>query len=168
MRKKGELILSPREVGILDFAEVTRDKLGDQPDREALVFLWALRFGGVRQPLSQVELDLATPPGTADVYLRLTHATQVDALSGFLNADQQDFLKRRLRGASRERRNWPSAWRIVRALAIHYLSKKGGGSRTVEEAHALYSERFPDEAWDEREHYQLIGDIRAEWGPLAA
>ena len=58
---------------------------------------------------------------------------------------------------------------VICTLAIYYLSRRGGGIRTLEPAHQLLQERVPAaSAWDRNQHHRLIRDLVARYGPLTA
>ena len=168
-------------MAILDLAEWG---IGNElPDVENIVAGWAYLLGDVELPRSAFVVDTFPWAKTVVVTLQLTTAMDWERLkrTGLVPADAIDEMDARVRpvfrDAGRLRGKWPSPVNIIRALAIHYLSKAGSGERSLEDAAQLYSERFPhlylDEqgrpkAWDVREHHALLSQLRDEWGPLSA
>lgn len=74
---------------------------------------------------------------------------------------------RNLHQANRRRGRFRASSAVARVLAIHYLSRTGGGDRTLEEAARLVAEAgicVPDGWRNERQ--RVIRQIREEYGPV--
>lgn len=141
-------------------------------------------FGGEqRVPAQSVEYRLRFGPNgrasSAHVEIELTSVADarpvLDALFGNQPGDwRRQQIERHLEAATgrRDSRKRSPAHTIVRALAIHHLSRAGGGRRTFEQAWALYltwfGERDAESAkgWDGGRQREVIHRLADEFGPL--
>jgi hypothetical protein len=108
------------------------------------------------------------PRGFVDVGYRVTSRLDLvrHARAGLLPPDEVDRLAAALpfdRDRERARPHDPVG--VVRALAVHYLSRAGGGARSIEDAARYYTgwelDRFDRDypSWTHKEHRRILRDV---------
>jgi hypothetical protein len=143
----------------VDDAEVVRREFGRRFGRREL------------GPRSAEEVDASrAQEGVIRVTYTLTSVRDWDRLraAGFLAGDVLAGLRGvfRDRAVKRNRNHDPQT--IIRAVAVHYLSRNGGGDRTAVTAAELYAERLEADAdkWDSAIHGHIIRQVEAQYGEL--
>jgi hypothetical protein len=130
------------------------------------------RFGrGELGPQSAEDVDTShAHEGVVRVTYTLTSVRDWDRLraAGFLAGDHLAGLRGVFRDRGVQRNRWREPETIVRAMAVHYLSRAGGGERSAEAAAELYAARHEADAdkWDPQRHSRIIRQVEAEYGPL--
>lgn len=142
-------------------------------DPEHLVHRFAIQFGAPDEiaPVSRLKWDLSqVRAGILTARLRITSGTDFDELdrSGWIGPADRS-LRQYLRD-DRLHAKYSDRAATVRTLAVHYLSRRGGGVRqTLRQAADVY-EAWGLEAeanWDPERHKVLMRGLRDDFG-LAA
>jgi hypothetical protein len=160
--------------------ELARDLLALQvADAEVIRREFGRRFGtGELGHQSSLAIDRSRmAEGVVTATITITSVRDWDKL---VAAWPVDYSMTGTRGAfrdhGRQRARWPKPETSIRAVAIHYLSARGGGRRPLqgaaeplEGAAELYATRFGATAadtWDAAHHARTISQIEDEYGLL--
>lgn len=149
-----------RERRICDLARRQLAALARDPEampERSIVRAWGLDFGGVDIP--NVRIGWRLHDGGYRYYADNVDQPDLSRLAAFAG-----FSMPNMRGRGVELR------KVVRALAVHFLHRSGGGDRTLEAAHTLFVEQvgWSDERWERGYHHATIRRLTAAYGPLTA
>jgi len=145
-------------------------------------------FGGEQVlPEQSVHYRLRFAPGPSPrpvsvlIEVELTSVADARPILDELFGTKRDDWRRRdieshLEAASGRRasRKRSPAATVIRALALHYLSRAGGGRRTFDQSWAMYQEWFAvrdpgsTDGWDQSRQREVIARLETEFGSLRA
>jgi hypothetical protein len=130
------------------------------------------RFGAANPGVhSDQSVDLSrAADGVVLVTFTLRSVHDWDRLrrAGYLAEDRFAGLRGIFRDRAGKREHWREPETSIRAVAIHYLSRSGGGTRTLVSAADRYAETLPASGgeWEPGKHAKIIHQIEDEYGPL--
>lgn len=129
---------------------------------------WRLRYDSERRPIGvRITVDVSSVADARPI---------LDVLFGTLPNDwRRDQIERHLEAATGRRNSQKRspAHLIVRALAMHYLTRNGGGRLAFKAAWTLYQDWFGDrdstsaDGWDQGRQREILEVLEREFGPLA-
>lgn len=165
-----------REQRIVDIAARLLSDGIDDPELARREF--GVRFGSADQDDFSTEVTVMPIPGRGvRVVLDLASVTDWRAFirSRFgapIPPEWRARAEKAFRDSSRQRSRSRKPATIARALAIHYLSRDGGGALSLDAAARRYSldERCASHdlngSWDASEHRKIVAQLVSEYGAL--
>lgn len=139
-------------------------------DPEHIRHQFARRFGsGPIGSVSTQQVDLSqAADGVVRVTLTLTSVHDWDRLqrAGLFKEDRFVHVRSFFRDRAGRRMKFRKPETTIRAVAVHYLSRDGGGELTLTGAAEFYGARFEDDEWDASTHARVISEVEREYGPL--